>query len=125
MAESGARELIDRIKSLGVRLSLDDFGTGYSSLSYLRQLPFDKIKIDRSFVREAVTNADSLAIIEMIVGLGQRLNATTTAEGIETAFERQAALSAGCEYGQGWAFGKPLPAVDFQTMLQGMKRAAA
>lgn len=125
MAEGSARGLVEQVKSLGVKLALDDFGTGYASLSYLRQLPFDKIKIDRSFVRESVTNPDSLAIIETIVDLGRKLATTTTAEGIETRFERGAATRAGCVFGQGWAFGKAMPLADFVKLLGANRREAA
>ena len=77
-------ETLHRLRSIGVRISMDDFGTGYSSLSYLRSFPFDKIKIDRSFMRDLDTKGDSLAIIKAVIGLGQSLGMSTTAEGVET-----------------------------------------
>jgi predicted signal transduction protein with EAL and GGDEF domain len=75
---------LHQLRSLGVRISMDDFGTGYSSLSYLRSFPFDKIKIDQSFVRDLIERPDSVAIIRAVAGLGHSFGMTTTAEGVET-----------------------------------------
>jgi diguanylate cyclase (GGDEF)-like protein/PAS domain S-box-containing protein len=101
--------LLHQLKSIGVSIVLDDFGTRYSSLSYLKMFPWDKIKIDRSFVSELGTRADCRAIVRAVVGLGQSLHIATTAEGIET--EEQCALlrAAGCRLGQGFLFGRPVP----------------
>ena len=82
-----ARRQIDALRELGVRVALDDFGTGYSSLSYLRSLPFDKVKIDRSFVQDLGTNATNQAIVQLIVALARELGMRTTAEGVETEEE--------------------------------------
>jgi EAL domain-containing protein (putative c-di-GMP-specific phosphodiesterase class I) len=92
-----------------VSIVLDDFGTRYSSLSYLKMFPWDKIKIDRSFVNELTTRADCRAIVSAVVGLGHSLHIATTAEGVET--EEQCALLriAGCTLGQGFLFGRPVP----------------
>jgi diguanylate cyclase (GGDEF)-like protein/PAS domain S-box-containing protein len=97
---------------MGVRIVLDDFGTGFSSLNYLRRFPFQKIKIDKVFVREAIGREDCSAIIASVVGLAEKLGMTTTAEGIET--EEQLALvgSLGCTEGQGFLFGRPQPIAD-------------
>jgi diguanylate cyclase (GGDEF)-like protein/PAS domain S-box-containing protein len=101
--------LLHQLKGIGVSIVLDDFGTGYSSLSYLKMFPWDKIKIDRSFVKELATRADCRSIVSTVIGLGHILQIATTAEGIET--EQQCALlrAAGCTIGQGYLFGRPVP----------------
>jgi EAL domain-containing protein (putative c-di-GMP-specific phosphodiesterase class I) len=98
---------LHELKSLGVAIVLDDFGTGYSSLSYLRMFPFDKIKIDRSFVAEMTTRYDCTAIVCAITGLARSLNMTTTAEGVETRRQFELLHAAGCDQVQGFLFGKP------------------
>jgi len=98
---------LHQLKSLGVAIVLDDFGTGYSSLSYLRLFPFDKIKIDRSFVAEMTTRYDCTAIVCAITGLARSLNMTTTAEGVETRRQFELLHAAGCDQVQGFLFGKP------------------
>jgi EAL domain-containing protein (putative c-di-GMP-specific phosphodiesterase class I) len=101
--------LLFRLHALGLRIALDDFGTGYSSLSYLRTFPFDKIKIDQSFVREMATRADCAAIVSSIVALANKLNITTTAEGIETLDQLNLIRETGCTEAQGYLFSVPLP----------------
>ena len=100
---------IEKLKSIGVSLALDDFGTGYSSLSYLTTFPFDKIKIDKSFIRNLTTRHKSTAIISSIVTLGRGLDISVTAEGVETPeqFERLKAL--GVNFAQGYLLGRPVP----------------
>jgi diguanylate cyclase (GGDEF)-like protein/PAS domain S-box-containing protein len=105
------------LRALGVRISMDDFGTGYSSLSYLRSFPFDKIKIDRSFVQEMTTSADAAAIVRTIVNLGASLGMTVTAEGIETAEAAQMLTAQGCTEGQGFYFSKPRPRIEANALL--------
>ncbi|HVG52497.1 MAG TPA: EAL domain-containing protein [Xanthobacteraceae bacterium] len=105
------------LRALGVRISMDDFGTGYSSLSYLRKFPFDKIKIDRSFVHELAENADSQAIVRAILSLGSSLGITITAEGVETESELACLKSEGCDEGQGYLFSKARPQADVLQML--------
>jgi diguanylate cyclase (GGDEF)-like protein len=101
-----------RLHKMGIRVALDDFGTGYSSLSYLRRFPFDKIKIDRSFVCEMATRGDCAAIVTSIVTLGDRLNITTTAEGVETIDQLRLVREAGCTEAQGYLFSQPRPLVE-------------
>ena len=113
-----------RLKALGVRLALDDFGTGYSSLSYLRRFPFDKIKIDRSFVRAIETTADSASIIHAIVSLGRGLGMKVTAEGVETAEQQLFLRAAGVHTMQGYRFGRPMPADQIMARISGSARAA-
>ena len=100
---------LHRIRALGVRVAMDDFGTGYSSLSYLRSFPFDKIKVDQSFVRGLDDAPGSAAIIRAIAGLGVTLGMRTTAEGVETADQLEAVRSAGCNEIQGFFFSRPVP----------------
>jgi len=101
--------LLENLRSLGVKISLDDFGTGYSSLAYLVQFPFDKIKIDKSFVQAAGENGESLAIVRSILSLAKALKMTTLAEGIETQEQLSLLQKEGCEQVQGYFLGKPMP----------------
>jgi diguanylate cyclase (GGDEF)-like protein len=101
--------LLFRLRELGLRIALDDFGTGYSSLTYLRIFPFDKIKIDQSFVREMVTRPDCAAIVNSVVALANSLNITTTAEGIETLDQLKLVRETGCTEAQGYLFSVPRP----------------
>lgn len=105
-SEGNARTL-QRLKDLGVRISLDDFGTGYSSLSYLRSFPFDKIKIDKSFVQEIGQSREAIAIIRAITGLSSSLLIETTAEGVETEEQFRRLTEEGCSHFQGYLFGRP------------------
>jgi diguanylate cyclase (GGDEF)-like protein/PAS domain S-box-containing protein len=101
----------------GVKIALDDFGTGYASLTHLKAFPVDVIKIDRSFVSSLDTNPNDAAIIDAIVGLGHRLGMEIVAEGIETTVQAQYLLDRGCEYGQGYLFGKAAPAATIPSMM--------
>jgi diguanylate cyclase (GGDEF)-like protein/PAS domain S-box-containing protein len=111
------RSLLRELRALGVTVALDDFGTGYASLSYLQQFPFDKIKIDRSFVSEIVSRSDSLAIVESVIHLGGKLGMATTAEGIETPEQLAILRSFGCSFAQGYLFDRPQP---FSTVRRKM-----
>nr|WP_283829394.1 EAL domain-containing protein [Bradyrhizobium diazoefficiens] len=105
------------LRALGVRIALDDFGTGYSSLSYLRSFPFDKIKIDQSFVRDLGANREAQAIIRSIVSLGKGLGVTITAEGVETEAELSCLRAEGCDEGQGYLFSKARPNAEIIGLL--------
>ncbi|MCA1506771.1 EAL domain-containing protein [Bradyrhizobium sp. NBAIM02] len=105
------------LRALGVRISMDDFGTGYSSLSYLRSFPFDKIKIDQSFVRDLAANREAQAIIRSIVSLGKGLGVTITAEGVETEAELSCLRAEGCHEGQGFLFSKARPNAEIVSLL--------
>ena len=96
---------------------MDDFGTGYSSLSYLRAFPFDKIKIDRSFMRDLESRGDSLAIIKAVIGLGHSLGMSTTAEGVETEEQLEAVREQGCNEVQGFLFSPPLEPAQVLALL--------
>ncbi|MBV8578397.1 MAG: EAL domain-containing protein, partial [Acetobacteraceae bacterium] len=111
------RAILHELRALGVKISLDDFGTGYSSLSYLRSFPFDKIKIDRSFVSELATRDDSMAIIRAVTGLGRSLGITTTAEGVENEAQLELLRREGCTQAQGYLFSKPRPVSEVERIL--------
>jgi EAL domain-containing protein (putative c-di-GMP-specific phosphodiesterase class I) len=122
--DESVRERLQELKSLGLTLALDDFGTGYSSLSSLHQLPVDTIKIDRSFVSEAVTSAHHRVLIEATVRVAKSLNMGTVAEGIETPAQADVVRALGCAKGQGYLFSKPLIAADLITWLMAEDRLA-
>ena len=105
---------LHRLRALGLRTALDDFGTGYSSLSYLRIFPFDKLKIDQSFVKEMATRPDCLAIVNSVAELALKLGIGTTAEGIETIAQLRQVTEAGCTEAQGYYFDAPQPARSIQ-----------
>jgi len=108
---------LHRLRDLGVRIALDDFGTGYSSLSYLRVFPFDRIKIDGSFVKELPHNAECVSIIRAVADLARGLAMTTTAEGVETPEQLEQLRAYGCTAAQGYLFSRPLPARDIRDLL--------
>ena len=110
-------EALHELRAMGVRISMDDFGTGYSSLSYLRSFPFDKIKIDRSFMRDLTTRADSQAIIRAVIGLGQSLGMSTTAEGVETEEQLAMVREQGVSEVQGFLFSPPLQPAALANLL--------
>jgi len=101
--------VVRRLKQLGVQLAIDDFGTGYSSLSYLRKLAVDKIKIDQSFVRDLTTDPDCAAIVRAIIQMARSLGLRTLGEGVENQVSRRALQVLGCDFAQGYFFGKPVP----------------
>jgi diguanylate cyclase (GGDEF)-like protein/PAS domain S-box-containing protein len=109
------------LRALGVRISMDDFGTGYSSLSYLRSFPFDKIKIDQSFVRGLAANREAQAIVRSIASLGVGLGVTITAEGIETEAELSCLRTEGCHEGQGFLFSRARPNAEIVGLLQAQR----
>jgi diguanylate cyclase (GGDEF)-like protein len=111
-------DVLHQIRRLGVKISMDDFGTGYSSLSYLRSFPFDKIKIDRSFIKELGNANDCVAIIRAVTRLGHSLGMTTTAEGVETEEQLKILRAEGCTQVQGYLFSPPRPAKEVPALIK-------
>ena len=114
--------VLNRLRNLGVAISMDDFGTGYSSLSYLRRFPFDKIKIDQSFIRDLADGGDSLAIVRAVTGLGSSLGISTIAEGVETTEQLNRLKAEGCTEAQGFLFGAAKPASEAIRHLGGTRQ---
>ena len=116
--------ILNQLRKLGVRISMDDFGTGYSSIGYLRSFPFDKIKIDQSFVRDLMVDEGSLAIVRAIAGLGVSFGMTTTAEGVETEEQMRCLNLEGCVEVQGYLYSKPVPANEIIELLESLASRA-
>jgi diguanylate cyclase (GGDEF)-like protein len=115
-------ETLHQLRIMGISIVLDDFGTGYSSLSYLRMFPFDKIKIDRSFVHELAKNSGCAAIVSAVAGLGRSLRIGTVAEGVETEDQLLLVRAAGCTHAQGYLFGRPCPTAHLKFPLVTQRR---
>jgi diguanylate cyclase (GGDEF)-like protein len=115
--EAWVRSILERLSALGVGIAMDDFGTGYSSLSYLRTFPFDRIKIDRSFVADLVKAGDSLAIVQATIQLSQKLGMETTAEGVETQEQLAILAGEGCTHVQGFLIGHPVRAEEARQLV--------
>jgi diguanylate cyclase (GGDEF)-like protein len=112
-----AQSIVGSLKNQGIAIALDDFGTGYSSLAHLRALPFDRIKIDKSFIMSIAANAESAAIVNAITRLGESLNLPITAEGIEDVRIEERLRALGCTKGQGYLYGQPLSAINVRRLL--------
>ena len=118
--------VLTRLHDLGIRIALDDFGTGYSSLSNLRKFPFDRIKIDRSFVADlSEANVDAIAVVRSVAQLGVSLGMATTAEGVETKDQLDLVRSEGCTDVQGYYISRPIPASEIARLLQSEKAVDA
>jgi diguanylate cyclase (GGDEF)-like protein len=109
--------VLHKLRALGIRIAMDDFGTGYSSLTYLRSFPFDKIKIDRSFVKDIDRNTGSLNIVRAVAALANGMGMTATAEGVETHQQLERIVAAGCSEMQGYLFSQPLPAAEIEELF--------
>jgi EAL domain-containing protein (putative c-di-GMP-specific phosphodiesterase class I) len=114
--------MLHQIRDLGVRISMDDFGTGYSSLSYLRSFPFDKIKIDRSFIGDLSKGDDAVAIVHAILTLATSLKMTTTAEGVETADQQRLLQATGCNEMEGFLFSPPRPPEEIARLFKARRQ---
>jgi diguanylate cyclase (GGDEF)-like protein/PAS domain S-box-containing protein len=112
-----AIETMKTLRAKGLHFAIDDFGTGYSSLAYLKRLPIDTLKIDRSFVMDSVTNKDDQEIIKTIIAMARNLSMNTVAEGVETKEQQEFLTQHGCRMMQGYYFGKPMPAMQFEELL--------
>jgi diguanylate cyclase (GGDEF)-like protein len=122
--DEAALAMLHQLREIGVRIALDDFGTGYSSLSYLQRFPFDKIKIDRSFIRGIAEPAGAAYIVQAVVNIAEARSMTTTAEGVETEQELQMLRDLGCTEMQGYLFSPALPAADIAELLLSPRTAA-
>jgi EAL domain-containing protein (putative c-di-GMP-specific phosphodiesterase class I) len=109
--------ILRRLKTLGVQIALDDFGTGYSSLSYLHAFPFDKIKIDRTFICDLENNHHSIAIVRAVIGLSRSLNIPILAEGVETKAQHAFLAQEGCDEVQGYLTGRPLQIANYAGIV--------
>jgi EAL domain-containing protein (putative c-di-GMP-specific phosphodiesterase class I) len=118
-------ETMARLRAMGVLLYMDDFGTGYSSLSQLQRMPLDALKIDREFVKEMGRDATSPSIVDSIIALGHTMNLRVIAEGVETPEQAARLARAGCDYLQGYHFGRPLPAAQLVRFVEQFEAARA
>ncbi|MNJ62453.1 Phytochrome-like protein cph2 [compost metagenome] len=117
-SQQHACAVLAQLQQLGVATAVDDFGTGYSSLAYLKMLPIDHLKIDRAFIKDLPGDDDDVAITRAIIDLGHALGFRITAEGIETRQQYEFLRNAGCDQGQGYLIGRPMPAQQFDQWLR-------
>ena len=117
-ASANVTDKLLQLRDAGIQVALDDFGTGYSSLSYLKKFDIDYLKIDRSFTRNLAPDSSDMALSDAIIVMAHKLGLSVIAEGVETTEQRDLLAGAGCDYGQGYLFARPLPAADFDTLLR-------
>jgi len=122
--DDAALDILHQLRELGVRIALDDFGTGYSSLSYLQRFPFDKIKIDRAFIKDLAGTGASSTIVQAVVNIAAASDMTTTAEGVETEQQRNMLRILGCTEMQGYLFSRPVPDVEIRRLLSAHREKA-
>ena len=121
----GVAVTLQKLHDIGVEIALDDFGTGFGSLSHLKKLPIDRLKVDRSFVRDMETNPDNMAIVRTIAHLGQSLGIKVTVEGVETQSQLTLLRAMGCDTMQGYLFAKPMEASQVEAYLGGRRALSA
>jgi EAL domain-containing protein (putative c-di-GMP-specific phosphodiesterase class I) len=121
--EASVLDTLHALRTMGIRIAMDDFGTGYSSLSYLRRFPFDKIKIDQSFIRGMADQDDCRTIVRAVIGLGRSLGIAVNAEGVETPEQLAALRAEGCSEIQGFLFSKPRPANEIPELVRRLGNA--
>lgn len=115
MKDAATTKLLARLKGLGLRLAMDDFGTGYSSLAQLKRLPLDRLKIDRAFVREVMTDPADQAVVQAVIAMGHALKLRIIAEGVETPDQRALLAGLGCDEAQGYLCGYPVDPEELQA----------
>lgn len=118
-------EALKALSKLGISIAMDDFGTGYSSLSYLRNYPFNVLKIDRSFVNDITVDSSDRELINAAIAMAHGLNLKVVAEGVETKEQLDVLKTMGCDYAQGYLFGKPMPASDMTAMVKSFSHQSA
>lgn len=114
---SNAKEMLDKIHDMGIRIALDDFGTGYASMSYLKEFPFDTVKLDRSFVQGIPDDRENTAIVKAMIQLAQALDLSLVAEGVETEQQKDFLSEHSCTYGQGYLWSKPVSVSEMESIL--------
>lgn len=117
-ASTAVNDKLIGLSDAGVQVALDDFGTGYSSLAYLKEFDIDYLKVDQRFTRNLAPGSSDMALTEAIIVMAHKLGMRVIAEGVETEAQRDLLAAAGCDYGQGWLFGRPVPAMEFDTLLR-------
>jgi len=110
-------EKLHAFRGIGIQVALDDFGTGYSAMSYLKKFDIDYLKIDRSFVRDIITDPSDRAIVEAVIAMAHKLGMKVVAEGVESVEQRDLLAEAGCDYGQGFLLAEPMPGAQFASLV--------
>ncbi len=117
-ASAQVTERLIKLREAGIQVAVDDFGIGYSSLAYLKKFDIDYLKIDQSFVRNLAPGSSDMALCEAIIVMAHKLDLAVIAEGVETPAQRDLLHEAGCDYGQGYLFARPMPPEEFEAFLQ-------